>query len=717
MPDGQNPFSTMTDRALHILQTVFGYDSFRPQQQPIIDHVIDSGDALVLMPTGGGKSLCYQIPAIARDGVGIVISPLIALMQDQVNALRQNGVRAAMLNSTLSADEAWQVEQQLLNNQLDLVYLAPERLHTERTQSLLERSPLALFAIDEAHCVSQWGHDFRPEYIQLSILHERFPSIPRIALTATADEPTRNEIIQRLALDNAKVFITGFDRPNIRYRITEKRSAREQLLHFIRRDHPDDAGIVYCLSRKKVEATAQWLTDQGLTALPYHAGMDPQTRQRHQDRFIREEGIVIVATIAFGMGIDKPNVRFVAHLDLPKSVEAYYQETGRAGRDGLPANAWMAYGLQDVVTLRQMVDGSDADEARKRIERHKLDAMLGLCEIITCRRQALLNYFGDTLNEPCGNCDNCLEPADTWDGTEAAQMALSCVYRTGQRFGVNYIIDVLLGKNNERIRQFGHHQLSTYGIGKALDNHQWRSVFRQLVARGLLNVDVEGYGALKLTDACRPVLRGEHRLALRKDKKPEKTKTSRSVRTVGDEQRTLWEALRQCRTRLAQEQGVPPYVIFHDATLMEIMAVRPSTLEQLSRISGVGERKLEQYGQDFLKVILQHEDDRPIVKSDTMEESLQLFRADMSIEQIAVHRQLKPSTIYTHLAQAIEANQLQLNQVIRLGDDETQAIKDAILALPDDRKNVLKPVFEHFEGVYDYNILRCVKASLLATSE
>ena len=717
MPDGQNPFSTMTDRALHILQTVFGYDSFRPQQQPIIDHVIDSGDALVLMPTGGGKSLCYQIPAIARDGVGIVISPLIALMQDQVNALRQNGVRAAMLNSTLSADEAWQVEQQLLNNQLDLVYLAPERLHTERTQSLLERSPLALFAIDEAHCVSQWGHDFRPEYIQLSILHERFPSIPRIALTATADEPTRNEIIQRLALDNAKVFITGFDRPNIRYRITEKRSAREQLLHFIRRDHPDDAGIVYCLSRKKVEATAQWLTDQGLTALPYHAGMDPQTRQRHQDCFIREEGIVIVATIAFGMGIDKPNVRFVAHLDLPKSVEAYYQETGRAGRDGLPANAWMAYGLQDVVTLRQMVDGSDADEARKRIERHKLDAMLGLCEIITCRRQALLNYFGDTLNEPCGNCDNCLEPADTWDGTEAAQMALSCVYRTGQRFGVNYIIDVLLGKNNERIRQFGHHQLSTYGIGKALDNHQWRSVFRQLVARGLLNVDVEGYGALKLTDACRPVLRGEHRLALRKDKKPEKTKTSRSVRTVGDEQRTLWEALRQCRTRLAQEQGVPPYVIFHDATLMEIMAVRPSTLEQLSRISGVGERKLEQYGQDFLKVILQHEDDRPIVKSDTMEESLQLFRADMSIEQIAVHRQLKPSTIYTHLAQAIEANQLQLNQVIRLGDDETQAIKDAILALPDDRKNVLKPVFEHFEGVYDYNILRCVKASLLATSE
>ena len=705
----------MTNQARDILQTVFGYDSFRPQQQAIVDHLIDGGDAMVLMPTGGGKSLCYQIPAIARNGVGVVISPLIALMQDQVNALRQNGVRAAMLNSTISADDARTVEEQLLNNQLDLVYLAPERLHTERTLNLLQRSRLALFAIDEAHCVSQWGHDFRPEYIQLSILHQRFPDIPRIALTATADEPTRNEIIQRLALDHAKVFITGFDRPNIRYRITEKRNAREQLLRFIRSEHDGNAGIVYCLSRKKVEATAQWLNDNGLTALPYHAGMDPQTRQHHQDRFIREEGIVIVATIAFGMGIDKPNVRFVAHLDLPKSVEAYYQETGRAGRDGLPANAWMAYGLQDVVTLRQMVDGSDADEARKRIERHKLDAMLGLSEIITCRRQSLLNYFGETLNEPCGNCDNCLEPADTWDGTEAAQMALSCVYRTEQRFGVSYIIDVLLGKDNARIRQFGHDRLSTYGIGKTLDLHQWRSVFRQLVARGLLNVDVEGYGALKLTETCRPVLRGEHRLALRKDKKPEKTKTSRRARVVGDTERTLWDALRECRTRLAQEQGVPPYVIFHDATLMEIMATRPSTLAQFSHISGVGERKLEQYGQAFLDVLQHHDDPQPA--ADTVMESVQLFRAHMNPEQIAAHRQLKPTTIYGHLAHAIQAGELQLSDVVELDERETQSIKDAILAQSDDENDALKPIFEQFDGAYHYGILRCVKASLTTTQD
>ncbi|MGA7801435.1 MAG: DNA helicase RecQ, partial [Gammaproteobacteria bacterium] len=503
-------------QARAILASVFGYPQFRPHQGEIVEHLIGGGDALVLMPTGGGKSLCYQIPALVRPGAGIVVSPLIALMQDQVDALRQNGVRAAYLNSSLTAGQARDVEAALLDGGLDLLYVAPERLMTDRTLELLAQAPLALFAIDEAHCVSQWGHDFRPEYIQLSVLHERFPEVPRVALTATADAPTRREIVARLGLEDARQFVSGFDRPNIRYRIAENSgNARDRLLRFIRSEHDGDAGIVYCLSRKRVDETAAWLSAKGLVALPYHAGMAPEDRRRNQERFLREDGVIVVATIAFGMGIDKPDVRFVAHLNLPRSLEAYYQETGRAGRDGLPADAWMVYGLQDVITLRQMQESSEAGEVHKRVERHKLESMLGFCELTSCRRQALLRYFGDLLEEPCGNCDTCLEPPLTWDATVAAQKALSCVHRTGQRFGVNYLIEVLLGSRNERLLRLGHDQLSTYGIGTELDNAGWRNLFRQLIARGLLAVDLEGHGGLRLTDASRPVLRGEQCLTLR----------------------------------------------------------------------------------------------------------------------------------------------------------------------------------------------------------
>ncbi len=599
----------MNDAASRILRTTFGYDHFRPHQEPIIRHLIEGGDALVLMPTGGGKSLCYQIPALVREGVGIVVSPLIALMQDQVSSLLQLGVRAAFLNSTLSPAEARTVEAQLLAGELDLLYVAPERLLMPPMLELLERAPVALFAIDEAHCVSQWGHDFRPEYIQLSILHERFPEIPRVALTATADEVTRRDIQQRLALQDGKLFVSGFDRPNICYRISEKHNPRQQLLHFLE-EHKEDAGIIYCLSRKRVEETAAWLVERGWKALPYHAGLPADVRQHNQTRFLHEEGIVMVATIAFGMGIDKPDVRFVAHLDLPKSLESYYQETGRAGRDGLPADAWMIYGLQDVIMLRQMLESSQADDAHKRIERQKLEAMLGLCEVTRCRRQVLLAYFGDRLERPCGNCDTCQEPPETWNGTEAARKALSCVYRTGQRFGVNYLIDILLGKENERIRRFGHHRLTTWGIGKELDTGQWRSVFRQLVALGYLTVDTEGHGSLRLTGSCRPLLRGEQQLQLRRDRKKPKrtprTATKCTYRLASDADQELWEALRMLRRQLAEEQGVPPFMVFHDATLLEMVEQRPTTLTGLSAISGVGQHKLEHYGEPFVTVIRQY---------------------------------------------------------------------------------------------------------------
>ncbi|SCZ63328.1 DNA helicase RecQ [Thiohalomonas denitrificans] len=592
-----------------ILHSVFGYETFRPPQDEVMASVVQGQDVLVLMPTGGGKSLCYQIPAIARRGVGVVISPLIALMEDQVTALRQAGVKAAFLNSTLDRAEADHVEEQLLRGDLDLLYVAPERLMTARFLSLLERASVALFAIDEAHCVSQWGHDFRPEYIQLAILAERFPGIPRIALTATADEITRREIIERLRLGNARVFISSFDRPNIHYRLAQRRSPREQLLRFIREEHPGEAGIVYCMTRKRVEATAEWLAEQGVTALPYHAGLPAETRQSNQARFRNEEGVVVVATIAFGMGIDKPDVRFVAHLNLPKSLEAYYQETGRAGRDGLPADAWMVYGLDDVITLRQMLESSETDDAHKRVERHKLEAMLAFCEQTDCRRRSLLGYFGEQRDEPCGNCDSCLEPPETWDATVPAQKALSVIHRTEQRFGVNYLIDVLLGKEDERIRRFGHDRQSTFGIGSELTGTEWRGLFRQLIARGYIAVDVQGHGSLQLTENCRPVLRGEEKLLLRKERKPtrKRSRTEKPATRFTDESdRRLWAALRERRRELAAEQGVPPYVVFHDATLVEMVTERPTDRKELFEIQGVGEKKIEAYGEAFLKVIRQH---------------------------------------------------------------------------------------------------------------
>ena len=594
-----------------VLERVFGYEAFRGEQESIIDHVAGGGDALVVMPTGGGKSLCYQVPALLRDGVAVVVSPLIALMQDQVDALLQAGVRAAYLNSTLTFAEVRTIETDARAGSLDLLYVAPERLMGERTLALLDTIRIALFAIDEAHCVSQWGHDFRPEYLQLSVLHERHPDVPRIALTATADAPTRREIAERLGLGDARVFVSGFDRPNIRYAIVPKRNARDQLLRFLDAGHRGHAGIVYCLSRRKVEETARWLRERGYDALPYHAGMSADERKLHQDAFVREDAVVIVATIAFGMGIDKPDVRFVAHLDLPKSIESYYQETGRAGRDGAPSDAWMAYGLSDVVALRQMVEGSGAEEQRKRIEVRKLDALLGLCELTTCRRRALLAYFGEERADPCGNCDNCIAPPETWDATEAAQKALSCVYRTGQRFGAGYVVDVLRGSDSERIRSFGHRRLSTFGIGEDIDATTWRSVFRQLVARGLMRVDIEGFGALKLTEASRSVLRGACEVRLRRDaptpKRRRRESPAQAARTeLGPEHRALFEALRAHRRELAREQGVPPYVIFHDVTLEAMAEQQPRTLEAFAALPGVGEKKLERYATTFIKVVFDH---------------------------------------------------------------------------------------------------------------
>ncbi|MDA8617506.1 DNA helicase RecQ [Gammaproteobacteria bacterium] len=594
------------NNAQDILQSVFGFQSFRPPQDQIIDSVIAGDDAMVIMPTGGGKSLCYQIPSLVREGCGVVVSPLIALMQDQVSALKLLGVRAAFLNSTLDPSEAAEIESDLRNGTLDLLYIAPERLNQNRTIALLQSATISLFAIDEAHCVSQWGHDFRADYLQLSMLAELFPEVPRIALTATADERTRGEIINRLGLEHGGHFIAGFDRPNIRYRIALKHNAKTQLLKFLKEEHPRDAGIVYCLSRKKTEEIAHWLTLQGFNALPYHAGLPTQTRATNQARFLREEGVIVVATIAFGMGIDKPDVRFVAHLDLPKTVESYYQETGRAGRDGMPADAWMVYGLQDVIKLRQMMSTSEGSEEHKRAEQHRLNAMLGFCEITSCRRQALLAYFDDHMPNPCGNCDTCLEPADTWDGTESARMALSTAYLTGQRFGVNHLIDVLRGSEGEKIFQFEHHTISVYGIGKALSNDQWRSVFRQLVARGLLSVDLERFGALRLEERCRPLLRGEETIELRRDLKQKTTKRQTRSPLPNDIDVTLWEALRDCRRGFAEEQNVPPYVIFHDSTLQEMCVSLPFSLERLAEISGVGERKLEKYGPAFVGVINQH---------------------------------------------------------------------------------------------------------------
>lgn len=612
--------AALLQSARQSLAEVFGFSQFRPPQEEVVSTLLSGQDALVVMPTGGGKSLCYQLPSLVRSGTGIVVSPLIALMQDQVSALSQLGIRAGCLNSSIPLEQLQATEQQLLTGQLDLLYVAPERLLQPRTLNLLQRTEIALFAIDEAHCVSQWGHDFRPEYMQLDQLASLFPGVPRVALTATADARTRDEIVTRLALTNARLFVQGFDRPNIRYRIGQKEKARDQLLRFIRSEHEQDVGVVYCLSRKRVEETAAWLCDKGFNALPYHAGLSAELRQHHQHRFLTEEPIIMVATIAFGMGIDKPNVRFVAHLDLPRSIEAYYQETGRAGRDGLPADAWMVYGLQDVLFLRQMLESSQAEDRYKQVERQKLEAMLGLCEITTCRRQVLLSYFGEPDHPPCGNCDTCLEPVPVWDGTEAARKALSAVYRSGQRFGVNHVVDILLGQETEKVLQNQHQRLSTFGIGKELDRNQWRSVFRQLVARGYLRVDAEGHGVLLLNDSCRAVLRGEESLQLRKDPRvpsgkghtdfrsaARRDRTNPAMRRLDPAEERLWEDLRALRKRLAQEQDVPPYVIFHDATLMEMVLYRPQTEQQMRSLSGIGERKFDLYGEAFLDLIEEHQ--------------------------------------------------------------------------------------------------------------
>ena len=589
--------------ALRVLNEVFGYPAFRGQQAQVIEHVAAGGDALVLMPTGSGKSLCYQVPALVRPGMALVVSPLIALMQDQVAALAELGVRAAFLNSTLSGAQAAEVEARARRGELDLLYVAPERLMTGHCLQLLQHCRLALIAIDEAHCVSQWGHDFRPEYLQLAALRERFPGVPRVALTATADAQTRAEILERLSLKKARVFVSSFDRPNIRYRIVEKDDARRQVVDFIRAEHAGEAGIVYCLSRRKVEEVAEFLSSKEMTALAYHAGMDGETRRRHQDRFQREDAVVMVATIAFGMGIDKPDVRFVAHLDLPKSIEGYYQETGRAGRDGLPADAWMAYGLQDVVQLRRMIDESPAGEAQKRIQAAKLDAMLGLCETAECRRVRLLAYFGEA-SAACGNCDTCLDPPATFDGTEAAQQLLSCVYRTGQRFGALHVIDVLRGEPTAKVTGRGHERLSTFGIGAARSGREWRAIARQCVALGLLAVDHGAYGALQLTAESRAVLKGERRVPLRVWREGKRLSQKRKgLQLPSGEAQALFEKLRAWRAEAARSHGVPAYVIFHDATLAEIARLRPTSLGALRGISGVGARKLEAYGADIVRLV------------------------------------------------------------------------------------------------------------------
>ena len=600
----------MQSQALDLLSSVFGYPGFRGQQQAIVEEVAGGGDALVLMPTGGGKSLCFQIPALMRHGTGIVVSPLIALMQDQVDALTEAGVKARYLNSSLDSATQREVEDLLLAGDLDMLYVAPERLLTGRFLALLDRIPIALFAIDEAHCVSQWGHDFRPEYRGLAILHERFPEVPRIALTATADERTREEIIERLGLHEARRFVSSFDRPNIRYRVAPRQNARRQLLDFLDA-HRGEAGIVYCLSRRKVDETAAWLSESGVDALPYHAGLDAEVRTRHQQRFLREDGIVMVATVAFGMGIDKPDVRFVAHMDLPRSMEGYYQETGRAGRDGLAAEAWMVYGLGDVVTMSQMIAQSESGDDRKRVERLKLDSLLGYAEATRCRRQILLEAFAETYPEACGNCDNCLVPPKTWDATVAAQKAMSCIYRSGQRYGAGHLIEILRGEAGERVRELQHDKLSVFGVGADMDATQWRSVYRQLLAAGLVEADPEGFGTLRLSALSGPVLKGERKVSLREDARPVKgRRTSRSSPAVSggslgieEIEMPLWNDLRRVRAELAKQHGVPAYVIFHDATLLAMLRALPENEEDLASISGVGDAKLKRYGKDFLAVL------------------------------------------------------------------------------------------------------------------
>lgn len=689
----------MTDiqaRSLALLSKIFGYSQFRGQQQEIILTVAQGNNALVLMPTGGGKSVCYQIPSLLREGVGIVVSPLIALMKDQVDTLRELGVKSAFLNSSLPISEQRAVEQALLNGQLDLVYVAPERLLTEGFLRLLGQMPIALFAIDEAHCVSQWGHDFRPEYQKLGVLAERFPHIPRIALTATADERTRNDIMAVLKLANAPVFISSFDRPNIYYQIVEKDNGRQQLLDFIKQQPPDSAGIVYCLSRKRVEEMAAFLQSKQFPALAYHAGLPASERARVQDEFLLEEGRIVCATVAFGMGIDKPNVRFVAHVDLPKSLEGYYQETGRAGRDGLPSTAWMTYGLADLISVRRMLAQSEAPAEVKRIESAKLDALLAYCETATCRRQVLLRYFGETRAQACGHCDICQQPPSTWDATIAAQKALSAAVRTGNRFGAAHLSDVLLGVESDKVKQFAHHQLPTFAVGKELSESAWRNVFRQLVALGYLLPDDDGFGGLVCSDKGRVLLKGGERLQLR-EQAPPKVKTARkdrSLKVVSDlapEAQRRFDAIRVLRLQLAHAQNVPPYVIFSDASLRDMAIADPKNETQFLQINGVGEQKLVRYGRLFLERLsevraLASDEVLPYAepktaKIDTLEATFSLVAQGLNREQIAEQRGLSVDTIGGHLLKLYQMERITLAQALYLQAHEIKEISDMSVQL------------------------------------
>jgi len=704
------------DPALDVLRRVYGFDDFRGEQRAIIDSVVAGRNSLVLMPTGGGKSLCYQVPALLRPGTAVVVSPLIALMRDQVEALRHNGVRAACLNSSLDAAERREIERALAAGELDLVYVAPERLLQPGTLARFERMEVALFAIDEAHCVSQWGHDFRPEYMQLGVLRERFPGVPRIALTATADERTRGEILNQLLPDGGETFVASFDRPNIRYRVGLKNRPREQLLEFLRNEHPEDSGIVYCMTRRSCDQVASWLAERGFAAIPYHAGLDAETRQAHQERFVREEGTIVVATIAFGMGIDKPDVRFVAHLDLPKSMEAYYQETGRAGRDGLAADAWLVYGLQDVLQVRQLLAASGADEMRQRVERERLEALLSFCESTGCRRRGLLAYFGESHPGSCGNCDNCLQPPATWDATEPARMALSTIYRTGQRFGANHVVDVLLGRADERIERLGHDRLSTFGIGTAHDRATWHSILRQLLAQGHLQPDPDGHGGLQLTESCRALLRGEERLQLRRELPAAKKRKSAARPSASARLHTPdWEALRRCRQELAEAEGVPPYVIFHDATLAALLEQRPRDLEAMKKVPGIGQHKLERYGQRFLEVLCELGDGNAPA-ADTRTETWRLLRAGHEPDAIAARRGLTTATIHEHLAHGIESGEIALDEALDLDATQRGTIEEALLDGGEPAAR-LRPAFEALGGAYPFETLKLVRADLRRRAE
>jgi len=706
-------------KARHVLESVFGYRAFRSHQAEIVETLLAGGDALVLMPTGGGKSLCYQVPSLVRAGTGIVVSPLIALMQDQVDALKEVGVRAAFLNSTLDRAAQAEVEGQLAAGRLDLLYVAPERLMQERTLTLLGHAKLALFAIDEAHCVSQWGHDFRPEYRQLRQLAERFPGVPRIALTATADERTREEIVSELKLGAARRFIASFDRPNIRYTIAEMgaTSARDRLWSFIAAEHASDTGIVYCLSRRATEETAAFLTSKGRTALAYHAGLPPEVRRATQERFLNEDGLIIVATIAFGMGIDKPDVRFVAHLNLPKTIEAYYQETGRAGRDGEPANAWMAYGLNDVIQLRQWIGQSEGSEAFKKVQRQKLDALIGLAELPSCRRQALLAYFSETLAAPCGNCDNCLEPPATADGTVLARKALSAVYRTGESYGVGYLVDVLMGKADARCLRNGHDRLSVFGIGKDVDASAWRTLFRQLVAAGHLAVDEEGHGSLELTERSRPLLRGEEPFRMRVERKSNgrksKSKAAAIVQVASADQ-SLYAALKALRLRLAQQAHLPPYVICHDTTLVDLATRRPASEAELHAITGLGERKIARYGAALLGCIAAHKR-HPVLEnrlSASVNQTLALHLEQKNAETIARERGLDIATVWGHFAEAIEAGLIEARSVLAVDEADIDEILGTFERLGTVDSGRLGPAHAALGGRFDYGQLKCLLAEL-----